>query len=470
MHAMAANNEFGAMASTILIAVFSCVTVSAVGTASTRADSIAAALRDTPVVSGAMSGIDSYADSRREQQGVHDALPPPPVFFVRDLLPKARCDEIIALCDKHGWSMQLDSIGGFTHPSQDIYVYDVGVNLEPEIMALIKPILAPLVAWVNEEVGELQVNAAEWKRIADELTRVNALHSIEEKEHTVEANSKEQMLAALAMKARNHDLPTSGMHAVDWIFIRKYAPAGTANSTRDHLAGHRDTNQFSVNLPLNSDTEFQDGKLWFARDGKEEQRSETAEQLAAGALSTEDETTHSTSSQRGRNSSRFFVPKLKAGRAMLHNNQVLHGISPVTEGVKYSLLFFLDMPVRAHDQDGYVRDLHSRGSSVIDQTREVDFSVDDDVITHGAGSYLELVWVPSLQMMEHEGHVPTVIASPWGDEVIKQSTTVGHKYIARWKGGPHDGEVVREWVVADERTMHLSLADVVVAPAPHAEL
>ena len=49
---------------------------------------------------------------------------------------------------------------------------------------------------------------------------------------------------------------------------------------------------------------------------------------------------------RGLNSSRFFVPKLDVGRAIIHNNQVLHGISPITKGTKYSLLFFLDMPVR----------------------------------------------------------------------------------------------------------------------------
>ena len=49
------------------------------------------------------------------------------------------------------------------------------------------------------------------------------------------------------------------------------------------------------------------------------------------------------SRSRGRNTSEYFVPFIDAGTALLHDHRVLHGISPVTKGSKYSLLLFIDM-------------------------------------------------------------------------------------------------------------------------------
>ena len=309
---------------------------------------------------GAMSS-DAYAESRRRDAAAtaaFDRLPPPPVFFTRNLLDKAACDAIIAASNAHGWSMQLDSIGGFTHASQDIYVYDVGRALAPDLLRLIEPMLERLIEWAHEVVGPLKVNEEEWRRIAAELDANTYGMKARERDRAERERgqtSRADMMAALAEKSRNHRLPASGLHTTDWIFIRKYS--AEADSKRDHLAGHRDTNQFSVNLPLNSDDEFEGGKLWFARNDNEEHTAENRAINAANANTVKGQSANpsvvAAAHARGLNSSRFFVPKLDVGRAIIHNNQVLHGISPITKGTKYSLLFFLDMPVRPIDRDHF---------------------------------------------------------------------------------------------------------------------
>ena len=339
---------------------------------------------------GGMSN-DAYAASAEKR--ANDALPPPPKFYDRQIYDKETMDAMIAMSDKHGWSMQPDSIGGYAHASQDIYLFDIGTNLEPELMKLIAPGLQRLVDWVHEVMGPLKVDKQEWERISYELSQ-NNYGSDSRPNHAQSVVSEADMLAALEEKAAHHKLPTSGLHTIDWIFIRKYS--ADPDSKRDHLAGHRDTNQFSVNVPLNSDTFFEEGKLWFARRNDEESNSETAAQLAAAPMAKDTKGAHDISTYRGRNSSRFFVPKLTAGHALCHNNQVLHGISPITHGSKYSLLFFLDMPVRSHD-------VKSGGSPAVellaadDTSARAEFRLSpraaEELAARTDGAELEVVWL-----------------------------------------------------------------------------
>jgi len=53
--------------------------------------------------------------------------------------------------------------------------------------------------------------------------------------------------------------------------------------------------------------------------------------------------------EKRKNSSAYYIPRLITGSAMFYNNRVYHGIAPVTNGTKYSLLFFLDQPPKPED-------------------------------------------------------------------------------------------------------------------------
>mmetsp|Transcript_22716 Transcript_22716/g.59882 ORF Transcript_22716/g.59882 Transcript_22716/m.59882 type:complete len:402 (-) Transcript_22716:278-1483(-) len=252
-----------------------------------------------------------------------DVHPIPLFYRYEHYLSPSECAEVIAEAEAHGWSAQLDSIGGFAGPSQDIYVFDRGV-VPPHarnLFQLLEPVLPRLVNWVAARVGQLTADGDE----------AQAIPSAERQLSLAEVD--------LAGKAANHPLPTALLHTIDWIFIRKYS--ADPGSMRNHLVGHRDTNLFSVNVPLNVD--FEGGHLWFSRAG------ETA--LEGYTLGTEQDEdplasgeTKARSQARAKNSSAHYVPWCEPGTALLHDHRVLHGISPTTRGSKYSLLFFLDMP------------------------------------------------------------------------------------------------------------------------------
>ena len=419
------------------------VTASAAAASSEMHDAAHGAMAALP--RGGMSN-DAYAASAEKR--ANDALPPPPRFYDRQIYAKETMDAVITMSNKHGWSMQPDSIGGYAHASQDIYLYDVGKNLEPELMKLIEPGLQTLVDWVHEVMGPLKVDKQEWERIAYELSQNN--YGGETHNHAQSVVSEADMLAALEEKAANHKLPTSGLHTIDWIFIRKYS--ANSDSKRDHLAGHRDTNQFSVNVPLNSDTFFEEGKLWFARRNDEESNGETAAQLAAAPMAKDTKGAHDVSTYRGRNSSRFFVPKLTAGHALCHNNQVLHGISPITKGSKYSLLFFLDMPVRAHD----VKSGGSRASAppaAGDASARATFGLSaraaKELAARADGAELEIVWLPRGAGVAASASAVQIDYPFDGDRT--ENTQLGHAFAVRWLGGERDGQVLAVWEVTQAK-------------------
>ena len=115
----------------------------------------------------------------------------------------------------------------------------------------------------------------------------------------------------------------------DWIFIRKYS--GDADSKRKNLRGHRDINEFSVNIPLNHN--FEGGHIWFLRPTSEDRSDALAEPKVWPTENTTD----------------YFMPRIHGGTAMIHDNTVSHGISDVLEGNKYTFILFYNMPPPGSD-------------------------------------------------------------------------------------------------------------------------
>jgi hypothetical protein len=267
----------------------------------------------------------------------------------RQIYNRSTMTNLIALCEEHGWSDQPDSIGGYQQPSQDIYVYDRGEVMAPELFKVIEHGLRDVVDWIYTETGELKVDLGEFRRASAELLENEMFQDSKENqmptELQLESISEEMANHYITEKAARHQLPTAGLHTIDWIFIRKYS----ATSDRDWLAGHRDTNQFSVAVPMNDDTEFENGRFWLVQSGFEAKEGGdegmdklVAAEMSQGPKANVDESLEEM--EKRKNSSAFYIPKLVTGSAMFYNNRVYHGIAPVTKGTKYSLLFFLDMP------------------------------------------------------------------------------------------------------------------------------
>jgi len=135
---------------------------------------------------------------------------------------------------------------------------------------------------------------------------------------------------------------------LDWVFFRKYR-AGTIRSA---LLGHQDSNKHSINVALNTD--FEGGGLYFVppdselgkiANGLSGASDEEARKLSAGMLPD-----HVPGPEHG-NQSNYFFPHITPGVAMVYDNTVWHGVTPVLSGVRYTLSFFYDEPIDIKYQD-----------------------------------------------------------------------------------------------------------------------
>jgi hypothetical protein len=80
-----------------------------------------------------------------------------------------------------------------------------------------------------------------------------------------------------------------------------------SNGPHQGINWHVDQSYFTMQVALNGDSEFQGGKLVFAANGK------------------------------------IFIPKREAGTATVHGCKVVHAVTPLMNGPRYSL-FFLHVP------------------------------------------------------------------------------------------------------------------------------
>jgi hypothetical protein len=126
-------------------------------------------------------------------------------------LPPDVCAELIRVCDAAGWATEADSIDGYN--VQDLQVVHHGLVQNAAAYAVIEPYLAGLKAWLDGRYGP----------------------------------------------GSGHAHAAQNFNALDWVFARKYA----TGSVRDSLQGHKDSNRHSINIPLNSDTAFDGGQLYF---------------------------------------------------------------------------------------------------------------------------------------------------------------------------------------------------------------
>ena len=121
--------------------------------------------------------------------------------------------------------------------------------------------------------------------------------------------------------------------------MRKYSTE--QDSTRKALSVHHDKNQHSVNIALNSDTDF-DGGGFFVVKPPPQQVNYGYNKLP----SIPDAWTGLSFLEvlERKNSTEVYFPSIKAGHALLHNHTVFHGVAPIVNGAKFSLLIFFDMP------------------------------------------------------------------------------------------------------------------------------
>jgi len=99
--------------------------------------------------------------------------------------------------------------------------------------------------------------------------------------------------------------PDTFESSIDWVFIRKYS--ADVDTKRDALRGHRDTNEYTFIVPLNHN--FEGGELWFLRPSVE----------------VDSESYNVPAEWPRKNTSAYFLPRIKGGEAIIYDNKVSHG-------------------------------------------------------------------------------------------------------------------------------------------------
>ena len=208
---------------------------------------------------------------------------------IPNALPLDACTKLIEVCNAQGWATEADSIDGYN--VQGLQVVHHGKVVNAAAHAVIAPYLDNLTAWLDAKWGHDPLNYNE----------------------------------------------------LDWVFARKYA----ADSPRDGLQGHKDSNRRSVNIALNTHPDFEGGHYYAVPPvsplgqlvdamGTKKLRRMTRDSVSM--LKPANVPTP------GVDSGNYFFPKLIAGNALVHNDTVWHGITPVLRNAKYTLVLFYDEP------------------------------------------------------------------------------------------------------------------------------
>jgi len=269
------------------------------------------------------SGSGTAAVDEEEEELLH-----PWVDTVPLVIPPSVCKDIIALSEYIGYGMITDSIDfdeDHNEKSQDIYIWDKGEAVEPDLYDLIQPYLP------------------------------NLRKVVEDREQVI----GEQVLSDLF----NDGPSEKSQPSADWIFLRKYGPRTQRNS----LKVHTDSNVHSISLALNDD--YKGGGFFVVRpprssyvemptcddeDGDPEtcQISEQEEEidyawhvpvLPDHFTSYEWLNHHVTHENNG---TEVYFPYMPTGSATLINFTVHHGVAPLdpdSTQPRYSLLLFYDM-------------------------------------------------------------------------------------------------------------------------------
>lgn len=204
------------------------------------------------------------------------------------------CRALIEAAEEIGFAQNYDSIDAFepiNQSSQDIYVYDQGQVKQHKIYALLKGRLAELALKIKKLKDE------SWAGRRDGLNK---------------------------------------MPNADWIFLRKYSPT----SRRNMLKVHHDHNEYTMNVPLNDQADFKGGGFVVVKPPRQKEGFDFLE------------VPHVDDKYRGydwlgtvkrENTSEVMFPQMTVGSTIIYNYTVHHGIAPLEEGTRYSLVFFYEM-------------------------------------------------------------------------------------------------------------------------------
>ncbi len=202
---------------------------------------------------------------------------------IRGFISKERCQNLIDAAEQCNWTMDPEPID--SKPVVDINVFHHGKVYSPEIYTMLEPYLPIL-------------------------------------------------------KKKLDDRFPGFPNQLDWIFFRKYQ----AGTVRQSLQGHLDTNKHTINLILNSS--FEGGDLYFIPT-----ESEFGKLANAPEGSNVDKTPlfqgvipENVPQPKEGNQSNYFFPDIEPGSVILYDHTIWHGVTPVTQGTRYSLSFFYDEP------------------------------------------------------------------------------------------------------------------------------
>jgi hypothetical protein len=152
-----------------------------------------------------------------------------------------------------------------------------------------------------------------------------------------------------------------------WIFIRRY---GTEEGRRDRLMPHRDNNELTVNILLDED--FEGGELYVMTpnssleieyDGDVIENEYDAGTVFMDYFETVDHEGNNSIAIVLSNLTRHScspglrVLKPEVGTTVIHSKDIVHGVAPVTRGVRHTLIFFYrpvsDMTICLADDKKY---------------------------------------------------------------------------------------------------------------------
>lgn len=253
----------------------------------------------------------------------------PEVRRYTSVIPKEVCDTLVELMEKRGFDMDNEPVDNgedeeYRKPTQQIDVYKRGDD--PEI---VEPDLYDAMAPYIDEVAALVMKQ-----------RSKELHQI------------------------MHPGQPEKLPVIDWIFMRKYAP----HSERNSIILHGDSNLHTVNLQLNDD--YKGGGLFYIKPPVVLNQEWMEEHVANYNWKNDcDKDYHHKYKDKPRlwkgrdeykwveakgrlNSSEVVFPEAGLGDAIIHNHTVWHGVAPIDEGARYSLIFFFDQDNPMLDDEG----------------------------------------------------------------------------------------------------------------------
>lgn len=221
------------------------------------------------------------------------------------VLPESVCNELIALGEKEGFTVDEESIDDgeeYSVSSQSIEVFerDDGIT-SPAIWKALQPWIPQLTDLVKGSIDKTTDNMY----YPDQPDRVPQL---------------------------------------GWVFFRKYSP----DTDRKSLKLHVDSNMHTLNIALNDD--FEGGGLFYVKPPalQKEMANDDRPEIPESYRNYD-----WLNNLKRENTSDLVFPTLGGGDVLVHNFTVWHAVAPIEVGTRYSFVLFYDMDNPAIQDDFY---------------------------------------------------------------------------------------------------------------------